>query len=95
MTTEQLKQFVADKDFGYAETTGAFCAVCDNETKDKIADILTYCNAPEMVQGEELNYLLSHHPEFGREIANGCQIYACEEYNGANRVNTHYIAYYD
>lgn len=49
----------------------------------------------QMVQGEELNYLLSHHPEFEREIANGCQIYACEEYNGANRVNTHYIAYYD
>lgn len=94
MTTKQLKQFVADNDFGEAETTGCFCAVCDNEAKAIIADILTRCNAPTKVDGAGLESLLHHHPEFGQEIANGCEIYACEEYNGSNRVNTHYIACY-
>lgn len=95
MTTEQLKQFVADNDFGYSESTGVFSAVCDDEAKATITDILSHCNAPVKVEGVELKHLLLHHPEFGQEIVNGCEIFACEEYDGANQVNTHYIAYYD
>lgn len=95
MTTEDLKQFAADNDFGYAETTGVFCAICDNESRQFVLGVLDCCNSPQKVQGAELADLLSHHPEFRGEIDNGCIIYACEEYDGSNRVNTHYIAYYE
>lgn len=95
MTILQLKQFVADNDFGYADTAGCFCAICDNDAKQTIIDVLDRCNTPKKVKSfEELRELLSHHPEFSQEIANGCDIYSCEEYDGANRINTHYIAYY-
>lgn len=94
MTTEQLKQFVANNDFGYADTTGAFCAICDNGAREWVLDVLVRCNSPEKV-GADLDDVLEHHPEFREELANGCTIYACEEYNEATKVNTHYIAYYN
>lgn len=95
MNTEQLKKFVAENDFGYAETTGVFCAVCDNEARESVQGIIDKCNSPEDVTGERLSDLLSHHPEFNSEIQNGCTIYSCDEYDGANLVNTHFIAYYE
>ena len=51
MTTEQLKQFVANNDFGYAEATGLFCAICDNEARQYVLDALDRCNSPEKVGG--------------------------------------------
>ena len=94
MTTEQLKQFVANNDFGYAETTGLFCAICDNEARQYVLNVLDRCNSPEEVGGAELDDVLEQHPEFRNELANGCTIYACEEYNEATKINTHWIAYY-
>lgn len=95
MTTERLQSFVVNNDFGYSEITGVFCAVCDNQAKEQIVEILARCNTPEKVEGENLDALLEFHPEFKGELDNGCTIYACEEYDGANRVNTHFIAYYE
>ena len=54
MTTEQLKQFVANNDFGYAETTGLFCAICDNEARQYVLNVLDRCNSPEEVGGQNL-----------------------------------------
>ena len=45
--------------------------------------------------GADLDDVLEHHPEFREELANGCTIYACEEYSEATKLNTHLIAYYD
>lgn len=51
MTTEQLKQFVANNDFGYADTTGAFCAICDNDAREWVLDTLDRCNSPAELGG--------------------------------------------
>lgn len=94
MTTKEMKDFVADNDFGYAETTGIFGCIDTPQDREEILNLLDRCNQPEELTGEELEDVLRRHPEFRDEIFNGCTIYACEEYEGANRVNTHYIAYY-
>lgn len=95
MTTEVLKQFAATEDYLYAENTGIAGAICTEEDRQSVIAILDRCNTPYLLDSEGLEDLLTHHPEFAEELENGCQIYAAEEYEGANKVNTHYIAYYE
>ena len=94
MTTKALKQFAATEDYLYAETTGIASGIWEIADREAVVAILDRCNTPYLLDSEGLEDLLTHHPEFAEELENGCQIYAAEEYEGANKVNTHYIAYY-
>ena len=98
MTIETIKDFISTEDFGFACTTGVFGAICNNEAREILLENVSWddCNTPELLEGEALEDVLAHFPEFQEEIDNGCEIYAIEEYehDGANRIETYYIAYY-
>lgn len=95
MTFETLKDFIKNNDFGFASANGNFGAICDNEQREMLLSNSDNWNSPEPAEGEELAELIEHFPEFEEEINNGCHIYKCEVYEGANRTDIYYFAYYE
>ena len=93
MTLETLKDFIKNNDFGFASANGTFGAICENEQRGMLLSDSGKWNSPEPVVGEELTELAERFPDFQEEIANGCQIYKCEVYDGANRTDIYYFAY--
>lgn len=95
MTLETIKKFIETEDFAFASANGTFGCINYKEEREMLLSNANNWNSPELVEGEELAELTERFPEFEEEIANGCQIYSCEVYDGANRTDTYYIAYYE
>ena len=95
MTLETLKDFIKNNDFGFASANGTFGAICEKEQRGMLLSDSDKWNSPELVEGDELDELIERFPEFKEEIDNGCRIYKCEVYEGANRMDVYYFAYYE
>lgn len=95
MTLEALKNFIENNDFGFASANGSFCAICDNEDRERLLENIGKWNSPQTVEGEKLADVLLHFPEFNEEIDNGCRILSCEVYDGSNLSDTYYFAVYE
>ena len=95
MTLETLKDFIKNNDFGFASANGTFGAICENEQRGMLLSDSDKWNSPELVEGDELDELTERFPEFKEEIDSGCHVYKCEVYEGANRTDIYYFAYYE
>lgn len=95
ITTKALATFANANDYMYANTYSTANCICTPEDRESVATAILNSNTPIALSGDTLTEITEHYPEMAGEIANGCTIYAAEEYDGATLKTTHYIAYYD